>query len=114
ENQLNVAKPDRKLSIILVSISSKDEAYAKVFNERLVENVSAFYLETRTKKTGENLAILQSQADSVRRILNESIGAYAMATDRVPNVNPLLSTATIETKKRQIDVQATGAVYEEI
>lgn len=114
ENQLNVAKPDRKLSIILVSISSKDEAYAKVFNERLVENVSAFYLETRTKKTGENLAILQSQADSVRRILNESIGAYATATDRVPNVNPLLSTATIETKKRQIDVQATGAVYEEI
>lgn len=114
ENQLSVAKPDRKLSIIQVSISSKDEAYAKVFNERLVQNVNTFYLETKTKKSGENLGILQSQADSVRKILDESIGAYAMATDRVPNANPLLSTATIETKKRQIDVQATGAVYEEI
>ncbi|WP_339750982.1 transmembrane domain-containing protein [Algoriphagus aquimarinus] len=114
ENQLSVAKPDRKLSIIQVSISSKDEGYAKVFNERLVQNVNAFYLETKTKKTGENLSILQSQADSVRKILDESIGAYAMATDRVPNANPLLSTGTIETKKRQIDVQATGAVYEEI
>lgn len=114
ENQLSVAKPDRKLSIIQVSISSKDEGYAKVFNERLVQNVNTFYLETKTKKSGENLGILQSQADSVRRILDESIGAYAMATDRVPNANPLLSTATIETKKRQIDVQATGAVYEEI
>ncbi|WP_339706707.1 exopolysaccharide biosynthesis protein [Algoriphagus aquimarinus] len=114
ENQLSIAKPDRKLSIIQVSISSKDEGYAKVFNERLVQNVNTFYLETKTKKSGENLGILQSQADSVRRILDESIGAYAMATDRVPNANPLLSTATIETKKRQIDVQATGAVYEEI
>lgn len=114
ENQLSVAKPDRKLSIIQVTISSKDQAYAKVFNERLVENVNAFYRETKTKKTSENLAILQSQADSVRKILDESIGAYATATDRVPNANPLLSSASVEANKRQIDVRATGAVYEEI
>ena len=114
ENQLSVEKPDRKLTIIQVTISSKDEAYAKAFNERLVENVNEFYRETKTKKTSENLAILQSQADSVRKILDESIGAFASATDRVPNANPLLSSATIETRKRQIDVQATGAVYEEV
>jgi hypothetical protein len=114
ENQLSVAKPDRKLSIIQVSISSKDELFAKAFNEKLVEKVNSFYLETKTKKTGENLTILQTQADSVRSILDESIGAYASATDRVPNANPLLSSATIESRKRQIDVQATGAVYQEI
>lgn len=114
ERQLNVSKPDRKLSIIQVTVSSKDELYAKVFNERLVENVNEFYKETKTKKTSENLEILQSQADSVRAILNVSIGEYASATDRVPNANPLLSSATIESKKKQIDVQATGAVYEEI
>lgn len=114
ENQLNVAKPDRKLSIIQVSISSKDELFAKAFNEKLVEKVNTFYFETKTKKTGENLAILQTQADSVRAILDESIGAYASATDRVPNANPLLSSATVESRKRQIDVQATGAVYQEI
>ncbi|MFC5626614.1 exopolysaccharide biosynthesis protein [Algoriphagus winogradskyi] len=114
ENQLSVAKPDRKLTIIQVSVSSKDEHYAKAFNEHLVENVNEFYRETKTKKTSENLAILQSQADSVRKILDESIGAFASATDRVPNANPLRSSATIETKKRQIDVQATGAVYEEV
>ncbi|WP_026968428.1 hypothetical protein [Algoriphagus terrigena] len=114
ENQLGVAKPDRKLSIIQVTISSKDESFAKTFNEALVEKVNTFYFETKTKKTGENLAILQTQADSVRTILDESIGAYASATDRVPNANPLLSSATVESKKRQIDVQATGAVYQEI
>ena len=114
ERQLAVSKPDRKLSIIQVSISSKDEAFAKVFNETLVEKVNTFYFETKTKKTGENLAILQSQADSVRAILDESIGAYASAQDRVPNANPLLTSATVESRKRQIDVQATGAVYQEI
>lgn len=114
ENQLGVAKPDRKLSIIQVSIASKDEHFAKAFNEMLVDKVNTFYFETKTKKTGENLAILQTQADSVRTILDESIGAYASATDRVPNANPLLSSATVESKKRQIDVQATGAVYQEI
>lgn len=114
ENQLSVAKPDRKLTIIQVSVLSKDEAYAKAFNEHLVENVNEFYLETKTKKTSENLAILQSQADSVRKLLDESIGAFASATDRVPNANPLLSSATIDSRKRQIDVQATGAVYEEV
>ena len=114
ERQLAVSKPDRKLSIIQVSISSKDEAFAKVFNETLVGKVNTFYFETKTKKTGENLAILQSQADSVRAILDESIGAYASAQDRVPNANPLLTSATVESRKRQIDVQATGAVYQEI
>ncbi len=114
EKQLNVAKPDRKLSIIQVSISSKDELFAKAFNEQLVDKVNTFYFETKTKKTGENLSILQTQADSVRSILDESVTAYAEASDRVPNVNPLLSSATVESRKRQIDVQATGAVYQEI
>ncbi|MDN3204143.1 exopolysaccharide biosynthesis protein [Algoriphagus sediminis] len=114
EKQLGVTKPDRKLTILQVSISSKDEKFAKVFNETLVEKVNSFYFETKTKKTGENLRILQSQADSVRKILDESIGAYATASDQVPNANPLLTRATVESKKRQIDVQATGAVYGEI
>lgn len=114
ERQLSVTKPDRKLSIIQVSISSKDEAFAKVFNETLVNKVNTFYFETKTKKTGENLSILQTQADSVRAILDENIGAYASAQDRVPNANPLLTSGTVESRKRQIDVQATAAVYQEI
>lgn len=114
ERQLAVEKPDRKLTILTVMISSKDEAFAKVFNERLVEKVNGFYQETKTKKTGENLAILQSQADSVKVILNESIGSFASLTDLVPNANPILSSAKVQIRQRQVDVEATGAVYEEI
>jgi hypothetical protein len=114
KNHLSVTKPDRKLSIIKVTIDSKDEKFAKAFNEALVEKVNAFYLETKTKKSFENLQILQSQADSVKRVLDQSLSAYASSTDRVPNPNPLLLAGTVDTKKKQIDVQASSAVYSEI
>lgn len=114
EKQLLVAKPDRKLSIIQVSVSSKDEAFAKVFNETLVTKVNAFYFETKTKKTGENLRILQVQADSVRAILNQSIGSLAATQDRIPNANPLLSAATVDGRLKQVDVQTSAAVFQEI
>jgi len=114
EKQLEVVKPDRKLSIIQVNVSSKDEAFAKLFNETLVSKVNTFYLETKTKKTGENLRILQLQADSVRAILDASLGNLAAEQDRVPNANPLLSTATVNGRRKQVDVQTSAAVFEEI
>lgn len=114
KNNLSVNKPDRKLSIIQVSIASKDQFFAKYFNEQLVENVNNFYFETKTKKTAENLSILQTQADSVRRILDRSLTDFASATDNVPNPNPLVQRAMVESKKRQVDVQASSTVYSEI
>ena len=114
EKQLAVVKPDRKLSIIQVTVSSKDEGYAKLFNETLVSKVNTFYLETKTKKTGENLRILQTQADSVRAILDASLGTLAAEQDRVPNANPLLSAATVNERRKQVDVQTSAAVFEEI
>ena len=114
EKQLVVVKPDRKLSIIQVNLSSKDEAFAKLFNETLVSKVNTFYLETKTKKTGENLRILQIQADSVRAILDQSLGTLAAEQDRIPNANPLLSTATVNGRRKQVDVQTSAAVFQEI
>ena len=114
EKQLVVVKPDRKLSIIQVNVSSKDEGFAKLFNETLVSKVNTFYLETKTKKTGENLRILQIQADSVRAILDQSLGTLATEQDRIPNANPLLSAATVNGRRKQVDVQTSAAVFQEI
>ncbi|MCC5938452.1 MAG: exopolysaccharide biosynthesis protein [Lunatimonas sp.] len=114
ENHLSVNKPDRKLSIIQVNISSKDEQFAKVFNETLVENVNGFYFETKTKKTSENLNILQAQADSVRRILDTNLEELAALSDRMPSPNPLMQAGNIGVRKKQIDVQSSSAIYAEI
>ena len=38
----------------------------------------------------------------------------AAEQDRVPNANPLLNAATVNERRKQVDVQTSAAVFEEI
>jgi len=111
---LNVFKPDKKLNIIDVNVTSNDELFAKAFTNKLVETVNDFYILTKTKKEYQNVQILQHQADSVKLMLNSSIHGVASAIDADPNANPLMSTLRETSQKRQVDVQANEAIYSEI
>ena len=111
---LSVSKPDKKLSIIRVSVETTDELFSKFFTEKLVQNVNDFYVQTKTKKSAQNAQILQHQADSVRSILNSSINGVASAIDAAPNANPDRVTLRVASQKKQIDVQANTAIYSEI
>lgn len=114
EANLIVSKPSRKLSILDVSVIHKDEVFAKEFDQVLVRNVNEFYIETRTKKARENLRILQSQTDSVKRVLDSKVYEYAAATQELPNANPLYATNQVPIQKLSIDLQTSGAVYAEM
>lgn len=114
ENYLTIEKPDKKLSIISVKVKGKDELFAKAFADKIVENVNEFYVQTKTKKSAENVQILQKQADSVRRVLNAAIGGTAAAIDANPNANPAMATLRVPSQRRQVDVQASAAVYQEV
>jgi len=85
---LKVEKKDKKLNVIYVTVSSPDELFAKAFNERLVQNVNQFYLETKSRKNLENVQILQAKVDSVRSVLSGSIVRAASTADATPNQNP--------------------------
>jgi hypothetical protein len=111
---LTVTKPDKKLSLINIEVKSEDELFAELFNERLVQTVNNFYIQTETKKELNNVRLLQHQADSVRLMLNNSIGSVAASTDATPNPNPTRKSLQVPYQKRQIDVQANGAIYTEI
>jgi uncharacterized protein involved in exopolysaccharide biosynthesis len=111
---LEVTKPEKKLSIIKVAFKSKDELFAKSFTNNIVENVNEFYVKTKTKKSAENLSILQNQADSVKSVLNSSLRKVAFAVDANPNINSVYQKLRVPTQERQVDVQASGAVYQEI
>ncbi len=87
ENYLVVAKPDKKLSIINVEVKANDEAFAKVFNEQIVKNVNDFYIQTKTKKALENVAILKQKVDSVGEVMSDAIYAAAAVSDATPNLN---------------------------
>lgn len=111
---LGVGKPDKKLNIIQVDVKSKDELFARNFVNKLVENVNLFYVQTKTKKSYQNLMILQHQADSVRNVLNSQIGGVASAIDAEPNANPLFQSLKVPSQRKQVDVQASSGVYAEI
>ena len=111
---LNVIKPDKKLNIIKVEVESKDEYFSKNFTEKLVQVVNEFYTQTKTKKTFQNVQILQHQADSVKESLNASLFGVASAIEASPNANPQLVSLKVLSQKKQIDVQAATAIYSEI
>ncbi len=114
EKYLFVDKPSRKTTILEIGFDHKDELLAKSFNENLVSIVNNFYFKTKTKKTGENLEILQRQADSVKNVLDKSILILAEKDQSIPNPNPLTKVSLVPYQKALVDVQANGAIYQEI
>lgn len=114
KNILTIDKIDKKLSIISVIVNSQNEMFSKTFCEKLVNNVSNFYIETKTKKEAENVAILQHQTDSVIRQLNSGITRVASAMDINPNPNPSLQILRAPSQRSQVGVQANTAILTEL
>jgi hypothetical protein len=113
KSYLNVDKPDKKLSIISVKVTSRDPLFAKAFAENIVANVNTFYIETKTKGSLQNLKLFQRQADSIRVVLNSSISGSAAAIDANPDPNPVMQVLRVPSQKRQVDIQANTALYAE-
>lgn len=114
KKSLTVIKPDKKLSIIKVTFLSKDELFAKAFTNEIVSNVNNFYIETKTKKSSDNVNVLQRQTDSIRRVLTGAVSSVAASRDVNPNPNPSRQVLGVPSQRKQIDVQANVAVLTEL
>ena len=111
---LVVNKPSRKTTILEIGFDHKDEVLAKNFNESLVKIVNNFYYKTKTQKTGTNLKILQRKADSVKMVLDVSMMMLAQIDESIPNPNPITKVSLVPYQKAMIEVQANGAIYQEL
>ncbi|KQS37788.1 Wzz/FepE/Etk N-terminal domain-containing protein [Pedobacter sp. Leaf194] len=108
---LQVTKPDKKLSTIEVDVKATDEAFAKKLNDELVKNVNQFYLNTKTKKTLQNVNILQHKTDSVRAVMNGAIYSAAAVADATPNLNPTRQVQRIAPVQRsQFSAETNKAI----
>jgi hypothetical protein len=112
ENNFSVSKPDKKLSIIESTITSKNEIFSKVFLEEINNKVSEFYIETKTKRLKQNVDILQDRADSLSAIITSSTLGIANLTDQ--NLNPSRAIVSAGKSRKQVDLQVAGAVYAEV
>lgn len=105
-------RPDRKLSIYEVNVTTPDEKFTKDFTDRLVSATNNFYVEIRTKKAKETLDILEQRVASMRGNLNSSINNKATIQD--VNINPAFSEAEVPVQKQQANIQVYGAAYSEM
>ncbi|PYF75462.1 GumC domain-containing protein [Pedobacter nutrimenti] len=115
KNYLSVSKLDKKLSIIKVDVRSKDEIFAKAFNDQIVKNVNDFYIQTKTKKSLNNISILQQKTDSVRLSMNRSIYTSAAVVDATVNLNPTKQVQRIAPMQRsQFNAETNKAMLTEL
>lgn len=114
EKNLLVSQKDKKVSIYYIDVESIDPLFSKLFAENLAHVVSDFYIETKTKRSAQNVAILQRQTDSVRAELNNAIAGVTKRTDETFNLNPALNSARVPSMRRQIDVQANTAILTQL
>lgn len=114
EQDLAVAKPDRKLGFFEVTVTMRDEALAHHFTRRLLQAAISFYIETRTRRLSTNIARLQSKADTLERILNRKTFSAAASGKMLLDLNPVYTApdAAAEITSRDKMVQST--IYAEV
>jgi hypothetical protein len=111
---INVLKPNEEATIIEVSVISKSQLFSKHFPEELLKNVSEKYIKDKTQQARYTVDVIQKQADSVRKVLNNSLLKSASVTDQVFGLNPALNIQRVSASKEQVDIQVSSAVLEEL
>lgn len=113
-NHLIVDKLDKKTSIMVIKVTSPNAVFSKVFTESLADEVSKFYVETKTKKSAYNVRVLQKQVDSVKKQLNSAIRGFATLIDVNPNANPSRQILKVPSQRKQIDIEANKTILSEL
>ena len=114
DKNLSVTQKDKKIGIIYIDVKTENELFSKLFTENLAKEVSDYYIETKSKKSKFNVAILERQSDSIRNELNGAISNVASANDNTYNLNPALNVKKVPSLRRQVDVQANTVILTEL
>jgi hypothetical protein len=112
ENVISISKPNKKLSMIVSTCKTTNELFSKEFLEELNNNVSEFYIETKTKRLKQNVDILQSRSDSLAGIITSATYGIANLTDQ--NLSSSRAIVMAGRTRKQVDLQVTGAAYGEV
>lgn len=112
KKSLSISKPDKKISLIDATCTSTNELFSKVFLETLSDQVTVFYISLKTKRQKENVDILQNKADSLYKVLSNSM--YRSATLADQNINMAKQIAGVDRQRKQIDLQVASTAYGEV
>src|SRR5690606_6776290 len=81
----------------------------------LVREVNEFYIQTKTKKSTDNIAILEAKVDSVRTVMSGAIYSAAKVSDATPNLNPTRQVQRIvPAQEAQFSAEANKAILSQL
>lgn len=112
KTNLQVAKLDKKLAIVSVSFTGEDAWFAKNFTQILTQNVTEFYLETKTGQMRKNIRMLEHKVDSVKQALGRAM--YGVASEVDGNQFLVRGVAKVPQAKKQLEIQVLSTMYGEL
>ncbi len=106
---LSIGQKSKGTSITSVICISEHELFSKHFLEKLISEVTQYYIEAKTKRSKINLAIIEKRNDSVRNAYISSVYGRSAFTDA--DINVVRQTASAPVEKKQTDVQILRSAY---
>ncbi len=112
KNYIIARRPDIRLNIYELMVSSHNEKFSKIFTDKLIDKTNRFYTEITSKKARETLEILEKRVPVVKEKLDASISSKATIQDA--NLNTAFANAIVPLLKEQSNEQVYGAAYGEM
>jgi uncharacterized protein involved in exopolysaccharide biosynthesis len=109
---LEADRPDKRLSIFSIRVTSGNEKFAKLFTDKLIHATDSFYTDICSKKERETLEILEQRVASMKGGLSSSISSKAASQDA--NLNPAFAESQVPLQKQQVNIQVYGSAYGEM
>ena len=112
EDDISVEIKNDETDIIYLSFKSKQEKFAKLFSENLIDEMSSMYIEYQTKQSTNTIDFLQNRADSVFNELEKAEEEFA----RVKDINQRIIKASGRLKELQLmrSVEVLSTMYLEL
>jgi hypothetical protein len=111
-NSLLVLRKDKKISIVNMDFTSRNEQFSKMFLETLMDQTYKFYKESKTLQSRANVNMMQHTADSIKALYESAI--YKGASISSININQALQFAAVPRIKQEHNAQLYGTVYAEV
>lgn len=109
---LKINRKGQGTTIIAVTCISTNELFSKYFLEALLNEVTQYYIETKTQRSKNNIAMIQRRTDSIKLAFNKALYGKASFTD--VHLNPGRQVVSVSGEKLQTDVQILRTSYIEL
>jgi len=113
KSRFSIAKTDKKLGFFEVNATMKDEKLAQIFCTRMIKQSTDFFIRTKTTRLRNNVARLETRADSLEKLLNRKTYSVSSANQAILDLNPAFTTANASIEVKERDKIVLSSIFTE-